>query len=73
MDWDRNHLVMRHVDLAKVVIDDALRIRSLAAGRPLVEAMGGPLVYAWRNRTGRRSSSGSTCSRPISRSAWPSP
>ena len=46
MDWDRNHLVMRHVDLAKVVIEDALRIRPLAAGRPLVEAVGGPLIYA---------------------------
>ena len=39
-------LVMRHVDLAKVTIEDALRIRPLAAGRPLVEAVGGPLIYA---------------------------
>jgi uncharacterized membrane protein len=46
MDWDRNHLIMRHVDLAKVVIEDALRIRPLAAGRALVEAVGSPLVYA---------------------------
>jgi uncharacterized membrane protein len=46
MDWDRNHLVMRHVDLAKVVIEDAARIRPLAAGRPLVEAIGSPLIYA---------------------------
>ena len=46
MDWDRNHLVMRHVDLAKVAIEDALRIRPLAAGRPLVEAVGSPLIYA---------------------------
>jgi Ca-activated chloride channel homolog len=46
MDWDRNHMVMRHVDLAKVVIEDAVRIRPLAAGRPLVEATGSPLIYA---------------------------
>ncbi|MBI1847497.1 MAG: VWA domain-containing protein [Candidatus Rokubacteria bacterium] len=46
MDWDRAHPVMRHVEFAKVAIEDALRIRPLAAGRPLVEAVGGPLVYA---------------------------
>ncbi len=46
MDWDRVHPVMRHVEFAKVVIEDALRIRPLAAGRPLVEAVGGPLIYA---------------------------
>ncbi|MGH7323687.1 MAG: VWA domain-containing protein [Candidatus Rokuibacteriota bacterium] len=46
MDWDRSHPVMRHVEMAKVVIEDALRIRPLAAGRPLVEAVGGPLIYA---------------------------
>jgi uncharacterized membrane protein len=46
MDWDRNHPVMRHVEFAKVAIEDAMRIRPLAAGRPLVEAVGGPLIYA---------------------------
>src|SRR5437899_3120927 len=46
MDWDRAHPIMRHVELAKVAIEDALRIRPLAAGRPLVEAVGGPLIYA---------------------------
>jgi Ca-activated chloride channel family protein len=46
MDWDRNHLIMRYVDFAKVVVEDAMRIRPLAAGRPLVEAIGGPLIYA---------------------------
>jgi uncharacterized membrane protein len=46
MDWDRNHPVMRHVEFSKVTIDEALRIRPLAAGRPLVEAVGGPLIYA---------------------------
>src|SRR6185369_3700049 len=45
MDWDRSHPVMRHVEFAKVAIEDALRVRPLAAGRPLVEAVGGPLIY----------------------------
>ena len=45
MDWDRSHPIMRHVDVAKVVIQDALRVRPLAAGRTLIEAVGGPLLY----------------------------
>lgn len=45
MDWDRNHPIMQHVDLAKVGIEDALRIRPLAAGRALAESMSGPLIY----------------------------
>lgn len=46
MDWDRSHPVMRHVEFAKVAIEEAMRIRPLAAGRPLVDAVGGPLIYA---------------------------
>jgi uncharacterized membrane protein len=46
MDWDRTHPVMRHVELAKVAIEDAIRMRPLAAGRALVEAVGGALIYA---------------------------
>ena len=46
MDWDRAHPVMRHVEFAKVAIEDAMRLRPLSAGRPLVEAVGGPLIYA---------------------------
>jgi Ca-activated chloride channel family protein len=46
MDWDHSHPVMRHVEFAKVAIEDAMRLRPLAAGRPLVEAVGGPLIYA---------------------------
>src|SRR4029434_6680149 len=46
MDWDRSHPVMRHVEFAKVTIEDAMRIRPLAAGRPVVEAVCGPLGYA---------------------------
>jgi uncharacterized membrane protein len=46
IDWDRAHPIMRHVEFSKVQIEDSLRIRPLAAGRPLVEAVGGPLIYA---------------------------
>jgi uncharacterized membrane protein len=46
MDWDRTHPIMRHVEFAKVAIEDSLRVRPLAAGRSLVEAVGGPLIYA---------------------------
>jgi Ca-activated chloride channel family protein len=46
IDWDRAHPVMRHVEFAKVAIEDAMRMRPLSAGRPLVEAVGGPLIYA---------------------------
>ena len=46
MDWDRAHPVMRHVDFSRVAIEEALRIRPLTAGRALVDARGGPLIYA---------------------------
>ncbi|MFQ5521944.1 MAG: hypothetical protein ACE5FK_11130, partial [Candidatus Methylomirabilia bacterium] len=46
MDWERSHPILRHVDLSKVVIEEALRVRPLAAGKALVEAVGGPLLYA---------------------------
>ncbi len=46
MDWDRTHPVMRHVDFSKVAIEDAIRMRPLAAGHALVEAVGGTLMYA---------------------------
>jgi len=45
MDWDRSHPIMRYVDFSKVVIEEALRVRPLAAGKTLVEAIGGPLIY----------------------------
>ena len=45
LDWDRAHPVMRFVDLSKVSIESALRVRPLAAGRTLLEAVGGPLIY----------------------------
>ncbi|MFQ5827741.1 MAG: VWA domain-containing protein [Candidatus Methylomirabilia bacterium] len=46
MDWDRSHPVLRDVDLAKVAIQEALRVRPLGVGKTLVEAVGGPLLYA---------------------------
>jgi Ca-activated chloride channel family protein len=50
MDWDRNHPIMRQIDFAKVAIEDAMRVRPLAAGKSLVEAVGGPLIYALEER-----------------------
>ena len=46
MDWDRTHPIMRHVEFAKVAVQEGLRMRPLAAGRALVEAVGGTLMYA---------------------------
>jgi uncharacterized membrane protein len=46
MDWDRTHPIMRHIDFSKVAIEEALRIRPMGAGKILVEAVGGPLIYA---------------------------
>jgi Ca-activated chloride channel homolog len=46
MDWDRQHPIMRQIDFAKIQIEDAMRVRPLAAGKTLVDATGGPLVYA---------------------------
>jgi uncharacterized membrane protein len=45
LDWDRDHPIMRHVDLSKVAVEDAARMRPLAAGKALVESSAGPLLY----------------------------
>jgi uncharacterized membrane protein len=45
LDWARNHPVMRFVDLSKVSVESALRVRPLAAGKTLLESVGGPLVF----------------------------
>jgi len=45
LDWDRSHPIMRFVDLSKVGVEEALRVRPVAAGRTLLESVGGPLVY----------------------------
>jgi Ca-activated chloride channel family protein len=41
---------MRQIDFAKVTMEDAMRVRPLAAGKTLVEAVGGPLIYALEER-----------------------
>ena len=50
IDWDRTHPIMRQLDFAKITIEDALRVRPLAAGKTLVEATGGPLIYTLEER-----------------------
>jgi Ca-activated chloride channel family protein len=45
LDWDRSHPIMRFVDLSKVGVEEALRVRPVSAGRTLLESVGGPLVY----------------------------
>jgi Ca-activated chloride channel homolog len=46
VDWDRSHPVMRHVELSRVAIGQALHVRPVGAGRALVDTARGPLVYA---------------------------
>jgi len=50
MDWDRQHPIMRQIDFAKITMQDAMRVRPLAAGKTLVEAVGGPLIYVLEER-----------------------
>ncbi len=45
LDWDRAHPIMRFVDLSKVGVEEALRVRPVSAGRTLLESVGGPLIY----------------------------
>jgi Mg-chelatase subunit ChlD len=45
LDWVRTHPVMRFVDLSKVAVEEALRVRPLAAGKTLLESVGGPLIF----------------------------
>ncbi|MGH7265127.1 MAG: VWA domain-containing protein [Candidatus Rokuibacteriota bacterium] len=50
LDWERSHPIMRFVDLSKVGVEEALRVRPLAAGRTLLESAGGPLIYLLEER-----------------------
>ncbi len=50
VDWDRNHPAMRYLDLSRVVIQNAMRVRSVGGGRALVESSLTPLVYALDER-----------------------
>src|SRR5262249_10979933 len=40
LDWDRTHPIMRFVDLSKVGVEEALRVRPISAGRALRGAGG---------------------------------
>jgi Ca-activated chloride channel family protein len=46
IDWDRSHPVMRYLDLSKVAIQEALRVRPLGSGQALAESNLTPLIYA---------------------------
>lgn len=46
VDWDRSHPVMRHVELSRIALQSAMRLRPLAPGRALVDSLSGPLVFA---------------------------
>ncbi|RPI08814.1 MAG: VWA domain-containing protein, partial [Zetaproteobacteria bacterium] len=46
VDWDRGHPAMRYIDLSKVAIQEAMRVRPVSGGRALVESNLTPLVYA---------------------------
>ena len=46
LDWDRTHPVMRYLDLSKLVVQDAMRVRPLGSGRTLIDSSLTPLAYA---------------------------
>jgi Mg-chelatase subunit ChlD len=46
VDWDRHHPAMRYLDLSKVVIQNAMRVRPMGGGRALAESNLTPLIYA---------------------------
>jgi Ca-activated chloride channel homolog len=46
LDWDRTHPVMRYLDLSKVLIQDALRVRPLGSARSLIDSQLTSLAYA---------------------------
>jgi Mg-chelatase subunit ChlD len=50
IDWDRNHPTMRYLDLSKVVIQNAMRVRPVGGGRALVDSNLTPLIYAMDER-----------------------
>jgi Mg-chelatase subunit ChlD len=46
VDWDRSHPAMRYLDLSKIAIQEALRVRPVGGSRALVESNLTPLVSA---------------------------
>lgn len=46
VDWDRSHPAMRYLDLTKLAIQEAMRVRPMGGGRALLESNLTPLIYA---------------------------
>jgi uncharacterized membrane protein len=46
IDWERTHPVLRYLDLSKVIVQEAMRVRPMGGGRALVESNLTPLIYA---------------------------
>jgi uncharacterized membrane protein len=47
IEWERTHPLLRHVDLSRVLITEALKVRPLTGARMLVESSLTPLVLAY--------------------------
>lgn len=47
LDWDRAHPILRHVDLSRLLIKEAKKVRPLTGARTLVESSLTPLVLAY--------------------------
>ncbi|MFN3477495.1 MAG: vWA domain-containing protein, partial [Candidatus Methylomirabilales bacterium] len=50
LDWDRAHPVMRYLDLSKVLIQEAMKVRPLGGGRVLLESSLTPLIYTFEEK-----------------------
>lgn len=50
LDWDRAHPVMRYLDLSKVLIQEAMKVRPLGGGRALLESSLTPLIYTFEDK-----------------------
>ena len=49
VDWNKEHPVMHHADLSKVVIEQAMKVRVVGDGQVLAESNETPLMFAWNN------------------------
>lgn len=47
LEWDRNHPVLRHVDLSRLLITEAKKVRPLTGARALAESSLTPLLLAY--------------------------
>lgn len=50
LEWDRTHPVMRYLDLSKVLIQEAMKVRPLGGGRALLESSLTPLMYTFEEK-----------------------